>query len=62
MSGGKIPTSELQFRFGKLMSKHGARILVALFVLALVAVGGAAGEGGDLVVSPSGTESGDSGP
>lgn len=62
MSGSKIPTSEVEFRFGKFVSNHGARILVALFVLAIAAVGGAAGEGGDLLVGTSGTESGDAGP
>lgn len=62
MSGSPIPTSEVQFRFGKFMSKHGARILVALFVLAIAAVGGAAGEGGDLLVGTNGTESADDGP
>lgn len=62
MSGRRIPTSEVQFRFGQFMSKHGGRVLVALFVLAIAAVGGAAGEGGDMLVDGSSTESGDTGP
>jgi len=62
MSGRRIPTSEAQFRLGTLVSKHGARLLVALFVLAIAAVGGAAGEGGDLLIDTSGTESADDGP
>lgn len=62
MLGRKISTSELQFRFSNFVSNHGARILVALFVLAFAAVGAAAGEGGELLVGTAGTESGDSGP
>ena len=62
MSGRRIPTSEAQFRLGNFVSKHGARLLVALFVLAITAVGGAAGEGGDLLVDTSGTEGADDGP
>ncbi|MFB6235895.1 MAG: hypothetical protein ABEH81_12690 [Halopenitus sp.] len=62
MSGSKTPTSTVQFRFNKFMSKHGARILVALLVLGFAAVGAAAGEGGELLTGIAGTESGADGP
>lgn len=62
MAQGWLSMSEVQLRFGTFLSKHAARFLVALFVLAVVAVGGAAGEGGELLADPTGTESADDGP
>ncbi|MGZ0746393.1 MULTISPECIES: hypothetical protein [unclassified Haloparvum] len=62
MPGREIPTSEVQARCSNFMSKHGARVLVALLVLAFAAVGAAAGEGGELLAGTAGTESGDAGP
>lgn len=63
MSDRTSPTGDAQFRFKQFVATHGARLLVALVVLGALAVGGAAGEGSELLVEPQdGGERGDNGP